>query len=420
MALSLLQRPDMHTTHGGWMALGMAIALVGCAEQSDGDAAGEGGSSGSASDPCPIPGTCLGSGETTGDAGSTGDAGTGASSGSQGSGGAPGDGGAPGQTGGTGGSGSSSSSGTGGAPAGSADAYFPAASWFYQDISSAPVAAGSSTTTQWLANNGGWGTGQMRIDFSIEVLSADASTPLVSFQPTGDFFNPDCDHVPVPVPAGGALEGESGYQCASDGDCHLIVRNDADGRLYEMWRANIVNGSFQGGCLAAWDMTRLYGPQGRGDQCSSADAAGFPIAPLLISPDEVAAGEITHAIRFILPNPRMRAGTFVSPANHAGAPSGPSQAPVYGSRWRLRADYPVDTLPSEGARVVARAMQKYGMALADGGNIALTAQSDRFTAAKWTNVLSSHDLAALDPTDFQVIDTGTPESLTYDCTRTTY
>jgi serine/threonine-protein kinase len=314
---------------------------------------------------------------------------------------------------------SSSGTGAGGGDAPS-DAYFPAGSWFYQDISNAPLAADSSTVTQWLQNNGGWGTGQMRIDFSIEVLKADASTPYETFETTGDFFSPDCDHVPVPVPAGGALEGEDGYECENDGDCHLIVRDDANGRLYEMWRANITGGAFYGGCLAAWDMSRLYGPEGRGEQCSSSDGAGFPVAPLLFTADEVAAGEIKHAIRFILPNARMRDGVYIRPATHAGAPSGPAQAPVYGSRWRLRADYPVDSLPSDGAKVVANAMKKYGMALADGGNIALTAQSDRSTAAKWEDHLGTYDLSDLQPTDFEVIDTGNPISLTYDCVRTPY
>ena len=35
-------------------------------------------------------------------------------------------------------------------------------------------------------------------------------------------------------------------------------------------------------------------------------------------------------------------------------------------------------------------MQRYGMLLADGGSIALTAQSDRFTAHKWAGLLGSY------------------------------
>lgn len=399
----------MNAKVSSWMIIGASVALGGCLDMSGG-VVGSGGQGASGAG---------GQGAGAQGLGANGTGGLGSDMGGDTAGGANSQGG-QGGSGGTSTSNGGAGSGSGGGSAGPANAYFPPASWFYQDISSAPLAADSATVAQWLADHGGWGTGQMRIDFSLEVLAADASTPFVTFDTSADFYSPDCDHVPIPLPAGGALEGESAYACAGDGDCHLIVRSDGDGRLYEMWRANLVNGTLSGGCLAAWDMTRVYGADGRGLQCTSADAAGFPIAPLLISPDEVAAGEIAHAIRFILPNARMRAGAFVAPGTHAGAPSGPAAAPVYGSRWRLRADYDVDALPSEGAKVVARAMQKYGMALADGGNIALTAQSDRFTQAKWAGVLDAYDLSGLQPTDFEIIDTGATIGLTNDCNRSSY
>src|SRR5690606_26562889 len=106
----------------------------------------------------------------------------------------------------------------------------------------------------------------------------------------------------VPIPEGGAIEGESGYACTSDGDCHLLVLDVAECRLYEMWRANLAAQGFRGGCLAAWDLTQSYSPTLRGDCCTSADAAGLPIAAHLCTADEIAAGRIEHAIRFILPN----------------------------------------------------------------------------------------------------------------------
>ena len=228
--------------------------------------------------------------------------------------------------------------------------------------------AQSAAVIAWLSSAGGWGLGHLQIDFSLEVLQADANTPLLTFARTDDWYDPDCDFAAVPVPPGGALEGESGYECVSDGDCHLIVVYPPTQKLYEMWRANITGGVFYGGCLAIWDMTRVYTPKGRGENCTSADAAGYPIAPLLFNADEVQAGWIDHAIRFILPNSRIRNGVYVHPATHStGATSGGSNAPPYGARLRLRADYPVDTLPSAGARVVARAMQRYGILLADGG-----------------------------------------------------
>ena len=303
-------------------------------------------------------------------------------------------------------------------PQAATDSYFPSGAVWYQDVSSAALDPQSSQVIAWLQSAGGWGLGRMQIDFSIEVVAASAGTPLRAFIPTQDHFSPDCDVAPVPLPPGGALEGESGYECTSDGDCHLIVVQRSTNRLYEMWRANVIGDAFFGGCLAVWDMSRVYGPAGRGENCTSADAAGYPIAPLLFSADEVARGEIPHAIRFILPNSRMRNGVYVHPATHStGATSGPSSAPPYGARFRLRPDFPLNTLPNEAARVVARALQRYGMFLADGGNVALTAQSDRFTPAKWSGLLGSRDLSAIQVSDFQMVDGGERLPYTGDCVR---
>jgi hypothetical protein len=296
-------------------------------------------------------------------------------------------------------------------------AYFPPAAVWYQDVSAAVLDPQSSAVIAYL-DRVGWGLGRMQIDFSIEVLEAAADTLLRVFTPTGDHFSPDCDLDPVPVPPGGALEGESGYECRGNGDCHLIVVDRPRMKLFEMWRADIRGDAFRGGCLAVWDMTRVYPPTGRGEQCTSADAAGYPIAPLLFDADEVAAGRIDHAIRFILPNARIRAGEYVHPATHGTrATSGPPDAPPYGTRLRLRADYPLASLPNEGARTVARAMQRYGMLLADGGQVALTARSDRFTRTKWAGLLGAVDLAALKPSDFEMIAAGDRIPLTNDCVR---
>lgn len=311
------------------------------------------------------------------------------------------------------------SGGDGGSGSGGAStARFPSSAIWYEDVSDAPVNAQSSEVISWLDSEGGWGTGEMRIDFSIEVLTADENAPFRAFIPTEDHFSPDCDTDDVPVPAGGALEGESGYECTNDGDCHLIVYHQPSNTLYEMWRANIVDNTFYGGCLAVWDLDRKYPADGRGENCTSADAAGFPITPLLFTADEVASGSIDHAIRFILPNDRIRNRIYVHPATHStGATGGPDTAPSYGARFRLRTDYPLDSLPSEGARVVARAMQKYGMFLADAGNIALTAQSDRFTTAKWDGLLDTRDLDQLEVSDFQMVESTGPIEFTGDCER---
>jgi serine/threonine-protein kinase len=307
--------------------------------------------------------------------------------------------------------------GGGGTTTPGAGPYFAQPMFFNRDVSTSTKAGNSDATIAALTAAGGWGSGAMKIDFTIDVLTASASTPKRTFTTTTDFYNPDCDHVAMPIPAGGNVESESGYACTGGGDCHLLVHDTSANKLYEMWRANITSStSFQGGCLAVWDTAMAPTDTLRGDQCTSADAAGFPIAPLLFTADEVAAGHIDHAIRFVLPNNRVKRG-FVRPATHGTNTTGGANAPSYGVHFRLRADYPVASLPTAGARVVARAMQKYGMYHADGGNIALTAQSDRHTTAKWAGLLGSQDLVALRVSDFEVIDHGTSHSITNDCTR---
>lgn len=300
-----------------------------------------------------------------------------------------------------------------------AEHYFPPGAFFLEDVSGAPAAPYSDAVIASLRGAGGWGNGdRFQIDFSIDVLEDDGSAPRTVFEPSDDFYSPDCDHVPMPLPVGGNIEGEDGYECTGDGDCHLIVWVPSTRRLYEMWRANVSGGTFSGGCLAVWDTSRVYPVEGRGAQCTSADAAGFPIAPLLFTADEIAAGEIAHAIRFILPNDRVRMRRYVPPATHGTNTTGDADAPPYGVHFRLRSDFPLETLPNDAARVVARALQRYGMYHADGGNIALTAQSDRHTEHTWAEVgLEPRDLAAIDVEDFEVIDHGADIAVTYECER---
>ncbi|MBK9755292.1 MAG: hypothetical protein IPO88_17655 [Nannocystis sp.] len=314
--------------------------------------------------------------------------------------------------------------------------YFPDDAWFYTDVSKAPITADSNAITQWMVQTmgpGGWGSGSMRIDFSIVAVDAPAGTAKRAFELDPDYYyEPDCDTAPVPLPPGGYVEDYpqdppdpnnqwAGYDCSGFGDgadCHMIVVSRSEQRLYEIYHATVDAGdNFIGGCEALWPTDAAPGPDGRGQQCTSADAAGFPIAPLLFSAEEVKAGVIDHAIRFILPNTMIRTKKYVYPATHGTNTSGPMTSIPYGGHMRLKADYPVENL-KPAAQVVARAMQKYGMYMADGGTIALTAQADVVSCATWAEVdLGPQDLNMLKATDFEVIDHGPTMDVTYDCTR---
>jgi len=321
---------------------------------------------------------------------------------------------------------------------------FPAEAVWNQNISQATLHPQSSSMITSLVNLGGFGFGRMQIDFAMRIVRAAPGAPtrsIIGFPSTNEYYAPDCEPVgtSMPVPANAAIEGSTNLVCDNNNeDCHLLVVQD--NVLYEAYRANSSGSAgLQAQCLAIWKLDRVYQPSNRGEHCTSADAAGFPIAPLLFNADEVFAatqvadGDLGHAIRFILPNPRMasndpppnegRIPLYVRPASHAGGPSGPPTTVPYGSRLRLRADFPVN-LYNPAAQVILRTMQRYGIVLADGGNIALTAEDDLYTTHKWSalNISSrvfdqSVPSAPVRIQDFSVIDTGSRIIETYDCVR---
>jgi len=394
---------------------GNAGGAAGTGTTSGSGGGGTGGATGLAGRGGTGAGGMSGRGGGNGGGGSGGAAGATARGGSGGAGGAGGAAGRGGSTGaagrgGTGVAGTTGAAGTAGATA--AGTLFDLPHPWTTDVSGYPKAAMSDAIINGLIAAGGWGqNNQFLTDASILILADDGSAPTRSFTRTADFYTPDCDNVPFPVPAGGAIEGETGYACAGDGDCHLLVVQRAQKKLFEMWRANITGTSvaeFRAGCVAVWDLSKQYGSTLRGKGCSAADAGGFPMTAMLATSDEVAAGRVGHALRFILPNDRIRDGIYVPPGTHSTMPtSGGPDTPPYGVRFRLKATFDTSGLPA-GAKVLAQALKTYGMFLADGGNIALTIASDRFSTAKWSaqGVTNNRSLASLGVGDFEVVDYG--------------
>jgi hypothetical protein len=313
---------------------------------------------------------------------------------------------------------------------------FPPNAVWHRDISAAPLHPNSAAMITALDGLGGWGNGnKFQIDFSFVVLHADMAAPtvpVVAWPTTDDYYSPDCDPPGTlfPLPPGGVIEGSSDYTCDHDNeDCHLLVVQG--NRLWEAYLANVpaAGNSLEAICALHWDLDKVYPPEGRGEQCTSGDAAGYPIAPLLFNADEVyaatqvAGGDLGHAIRFILPNPFMAAATYVHPATHAGGPSGPATTVPYGVRMRLKSSFDMSQY-NAAAQVILRTMQRYGIVLADGGNIALTADADTFTTHTWSELGITSPVfnpgtgnPAVAVTDFEIVDTGPRIALTYDCVR---
>ncbi len=193
-----------------------------------------------------------------------------------------------------------------------------------------------------------------------------------------------------PLPRGVAIEG--GPQ--SQGDRHVIVLDRSSCTDFELFDAN-PHGSFWtagSGAIFSLGSNRLR-PAG----WTSADAAGLPILPGLARYAEVAAGAIRHALRFTAP---CTAHRYVYPARHmAPTCSGPNRPPM-GLRVRLRGKVDIAGLPYQ-ARVIARALKRYGLILADNGSPwYISGAPDRH----WDDV-ALHTLSRLSGRDFQVVNT---------------
>ena len=153
-------------------------------------------------------------------------------------------------------------------------------------------------------------------------------------------------------------------------------------------------GAWQAGSGAQWDLdSNALRPAG----WTSADAAGLPILPGLVRYDEVANGAILHALRFTAPQTRR---SYVYPARHFASSSTSAALPPMGLRVRLKADADLAGL-SPQARVIAVALQRYGMILADNGSPwYVSGMSDpRFD----DDVL--HELDRFTGADLEVVDT---------------
>ena len=228
--------------------------------------------------------------------------------------------------------------------------YFPPGAIWNQDVSNAPVDPESSDDYL-LACERGW-MGKQQQDASrlrLPSCTGKRNHSVCSLSRRPRIRPPDSDEIStIPLPAGGGAEGQTTISVLLRMMTAIYSGRPKHGKLYEAYQANSVDKGLTASFVAVWDLNRVYPPSGRGEQCTSADAAGFPIAPLLFNADELATGSINHAIRFILPNARMRAKVYVHPASHAGSPRGPACAPPYGAHFRLKASYDVSQLSPRG------------------------------------------------------------------------
>ena len=238
---------------------------------------------------------------------------------------------------------------------------FPADNVWNTDISSLPV---SSQSGSWLSHMGGSGrllnpdfgsSGDPSAPYGIPYTVVDSTHPRVpvSFQ-----YASESDRVPYPLGPDTPIEGGQN----SGGDRHALIVDHSSCTLYELYNARYSGSGSTAGSGAVFNL-RANGPL-RPAGWTSADAAGLPIFPGLLRPDEVRAGAVNHAIRFTAQSTDR---SFIWPARHQAGSATNGALPPMGARFRLRANFDVSRYHAD-SQVVLNAMKHYGLILADNGS----------------------------------------------------
>jgi len=273
-------------------------------------------------------------------------------------------------------------------------AIFPADNIWNTPVDSLPLAANSAAyiTTIGRSENvhadfgsGLWNGGPIGIPF-VTVAGSQANVT-IQFNP--DAYGDESDAGPYPVPTAAPIEGGPD----SDGDRHVLVLEEESCLLYELYRSfPAADGSWTVDSSAKYD---LKAHALRPEMWTSADAAGLPILPGLVRYDEVASGEIRHAIRFTVPQTQR---AYVWPARHFASSRTGENYPPMGQRFRLRADYDITGF-SPPIQVILRALKTYGMILADNGSAwYISGAPDE----RWDNDML-HELDVVVGADFEAV-----------------
>lgn len=228
------------------------------------------------------------------------------------------------------------------------------------------------------------------IGIPFAVVPAGQPKVAITFTDYGDESDPG----PYPIPNSAPIEGGAD----SDGDRHVLVVDSGDCTLYELYSAYPQrDGSWEAASGAVYPLrSQALRPEG----WTSADAAGLPILPGLVRYDEVAAGEINHALRFTVAHSRR---AFVWPARHYASSLTGAEYPPMGQRFRLRADFNLTGFAPD-VQVILRALQNYGMIVADNGsNWYLSGAPDE----RWDNDTLVDQLRRVKGSDFEAVDVST-------------
>lgn len=300
---------------------------------------------------------------------------------------------------------------------------FPPDNWWNLDISSWPLDQNSANFIAFINNGGtrrlhpdfggnaGSGYSIYGMPYAVVTNVTDADLSAVQFLYADE--SDGVDHATntsfpfYPIPSEAVTQpywiegGDPGnVDLRSSEDRHLLIVDKDHNYLYELYNVfyNTTRGQWFAGSGAFFDMNT---DNRRPDGWTSADAAGLAILPGLVRYDEAYDPTITdigHAFRVTV---RATNG-YVYPASHrAGSTAG---ALPMGARLRLKASVDVTQRTSDlNIQKIFRAMQKYGLIVADNGSdMYITGSYD----TRWNNDILNPAFSNLSASDFEVIQLG--------------
>jgi hypothetical protein len=190
--------------------------------------------------------------------------------------------------------------------------------------------------------------------WTVSVFMADQRTAYRRIPLTADWA-PRRMSKPVPIPARARPDPA--------GDGHMVVVDPRHGCEYDFYEARR---SASGRWTAGWQTRLSIDGRGLVRGSLSARASGFGLLAGLIFPGELRRGRIDHALVFS--SPLVLAAPPVPPATEtAGGSKNPNALPM-GTRLRLNPSLDLSKLGlTRYERTIARALQVYGMFLADTG-----------------------------------------------------
>ncbi|HEX6457585.1 MAG TPA: hypothetical protein VF032_01600 [Thermoleophilaceae bacterium] len=269
---------------------------------------------------------------------------------------------------------------------------FPASNQWNLPVDKLPVAKDSDALVRSIGEDkpvhpdfgsGTYGGGPIGIPYTI--VSRRQHKVRVRFD-----YSSESDKGPYPIPRNVPIEGGRN----STGDRHAIIIDRSHCKLYELYALRHTAAGWHAGSGAIWSLRSNHL---RPKTWTSADAAGLPIFPGLARWSEARHGSINHALRFTVPDTRR---AFIYPARHQAGDTDNPSVPAMGQRFRLKASFDISGFPRQ-ARIVLKALKKYGMIVADNGSPWFISGAP---ARGWNND-DLHQLGRVTGRDFEAVDT---------------